>query len=268
MPSNGQDRLQAVRFVYEAGHSTGVHGHNEHQLVYATRGLLEVETPGSRWVVPPLRALWVPARVPHTVRARIASEMSTLYVDRAVPIPGLDHVTVISVTPLLRELIRHLFATSPAGPARSRVEAVVLDQLSVAPTAPLDVVELRDPRLRAIADELMNDPCDRRTLQDFGRLVGASERTLQRLFAAETGATFGRWRTQLRLQHGVTLLGLGHSVGTAALRSGYREPSAFIAAFRAVFGTTPARYFEAEDGDRRPRPSPKACEIGPARVQG
>ena len=72
--------------------------------------------------------------------------------------------------------------------------------------------------------------------------VGAHERTLQRLFVTETGTTFGRWRTQLRLQHGIVALTHGHTVTSAATLSGYQEPSAFIAAFRATFGTTPAHY--------------------------
>ena len=86
------------------------------------------------------------------------------------------------------------------------------------------------------------DPRDPRTLREFGREVGAGERTLQRLFAAETGTSFGRWRTLLRLQHGLVWLGRGETVTTAATRSGYDQPSAFIAAFKAVFGMTPGQY--------------------------
>ena len=91
----------------------------------------------------------------------------------------------------------------------------------------------------------MNEnPRDQRTLREFGREVGANERTLQRLFRMETGTTFGRWRTQLRLQHGVIALAEGRTVASAATSSGYAEPSAFIAAFRSVFGTTPGRYLD------------------------
>ena len=85
-------------------------------------------------------------------------------------------------------------------------------------------------------------PEPRRLLSVLQR--GAHERTLQRLFKPETGTTFGRWRTQLRLQHGVIALGQGQNVTTTAATSGYREASAFIAAFRSAFGTTPGRYVE------------------------
>ncbi len=243
MPPNRQRLIQPATFEYPAGHSTAEHQHLEHQLVYASRGLLCVDTETSRWVVPPLRALWVPADTPHTVIARADSTMSTLYLDPSVTVDELIEVAVISVSPLLRELITHIHQTPPTGAALTRLEAVIIDQLDAAPTAPLDLPRLHDPRIRTIAEALERDPRDRRTLREFGQDIGANERTLQRLFTAETGSTFGHWRTQLRLQHGVIALGQGNNVSTAAAISGYKEPSAFIAAFRAAFGTTPGRYF-------------------------
>ncbi len=243
MPPNRQQLIQPGTFEYQAGHRTPEHQHLEHQLVYASRGLLCVDTDTSRWVVPPLRALWVPAGTPHTVIARADSIMSTLYLDPTVKVDELAEVAVISVSPLLRELITHIHQNPPTGSALTRLEGVIIDQLSAAPTAPLDLPRLSDARIRVIAEALESDPRDRRTLREFGQHIGANERTLQRLFAAETGSTFGHWRTQLRLQHGVIALGQGNNVSTAATLSGYKEPSAFIAAFRAVFGTTPGRYF-------------------------
>ena len=236
-------------FTYSAGEIEPEHTHDQHQLVYASSGLLCVDTQSSRWVVPPLRALWVPADTPHMITARSDSEMSTLYLDRTIAVDRGDAVTVVSVSPLLRELIIHIHRNPPSGASLSRLEGVIVDQLATAPVAPLDLPRLHDPRTRAIAEALERHPQDRRTLSEFGRDVGAHERTLQRLFAAETGTTFGNWRTQLRLQHGMIALGEGRSVTTAAIMSGYKEPSAFIAAFRSAFGTTPGRYFATTDTD-------------------
>ncbi|MEM9133758.1 MAG: helix-turn-helix transcriptional regulator [Actinomycetota bacterium] len=238
--------IRPVRFEYDRGHTTGAHSHDEHQLVYASRGLLRVDTSAARSVVPPQRAVWVPARIAHEVSAMTVSEMSTLYISRSVTIPRLDDVAVITVSPLLRELIAHLFDTDPTGPIRHRLEAVLIDQLADAPTPELSLPQLLDGRLRAIGEALAADPADGRTLPEFGRAVGAGERTLQRLFQQETGTTFGRWRTQLRLQHAIIVLGRDGNVTAAAAAVGYREPSAFIAAFRRTFGTTPARYLAGE----------------------
>lgn len=244
---NGHNRIRPAEFIYAAGQISAEHAHSEHQLVYASHGLLCVDTSSSRWVVPPLRAVWVPAGTPHTVIARTDSKMSTLYVDATTKIDGLDRVTVVSVGPLLRELILHLISGPLTANARDRAEGVLLDQLAVESSPPLELQRLHDPRLRAIAEALSSDPCDRRTLREFGGDVGASERTLQRLFTSEVGTSFGRWRTQLRLQHSIIELGLGRSVTDAAARSGYRETSSFIEAFRSAFGTTPGRYFASPD---------------------
>jgi AraC-like DNA-binding protein len=169
--------------------------------------------------------------------------MSTLYVNPAAPVPVLDRLTVVSVTSLLRELILHIIDATPGGEELLRLEAVLLDQIVADPAEPLELPVLSDPRLQAIADIYEANPADQRTLNELGNEVAASERTLQRLFHSETGQSFGRWRTQLRLQHGLIELGKGRKVTQAASRSGYSETSAFIAAFRTAFGVTPGRYF-------------------------
>lgn len=235
-------------FTYDEGHATGSHAHDEHQLVYAGHGVLSLETSGSRWILPAQRAAWIPAGVQHNVCAESAATMAALYVEDLGP-PARDGVAVFDVSPLLRQLILHLVEVPTGGDERRRLEQVTLDQLAAAPRAPLQLPRLVDPRLRAIAELLERDPRDSRTLRMFGEVVGASERTLQRLFINETGVTFGHWRTRLRLQHGLIWLGRGENVTTAATRSGYDQPSAFIAAFKATFGTTPGRY--ARDPETR-----------------
>jgi AraC-like DNA-binding protein len=57
--------------------------------------------------------------------------------------------------------------------------------------------------------------------------------------------SFGKWRQQLRLLHAMRQLALGRPVTTVAFEVGYDSPSAFIAMFRSVLGTTPTRYFAA-----------------------
>ena len=89
---------------------------------------------------------------------------------------------------------------------------------------------------------LAEDPGSDRSLAELGRAVGVGERTLSRLFRAETGMTFPQWRAQLRLHHSLTLLASGLSVTATAITCGYSTPSAFTAAFHATFGTTPGTY--------------------------
>ena len=86
------------------------------------------------------------------------------------------------------------------------------------------------------------NPADTRDLDAWAKSVGASKRTLGRLFTAQTGMSFQAWRQQLRLLRALELLATGNNVTTIALELGYDNTSAFIAMFRRCLGTTPKRY--------------------------
>ncbi|PYQ60799.1 MAG: AraC family transcriptional regulator, partial [Acidobacteria bacterium] len=82
------------------------------------------------------------------------------------------------------------------------------------------------------------------TLAEVARASAASERTLERLFRAETGLPFGVWRQRARLLRALQLLAEGGAVAEVANAIGYESTSAFVAAFRRALGTTPGRYFK------------------------
>ena len=96
-----------------------------------------------------------------------------------------------------------------------------------------------DARALRIARLLQDHPSDPRGLREIARWAGASERTIQRVFVAETGLTFGKWRQQLRLIHSLRLLAEGQKVTAVALDVGYESLSAFVSVFRRTFGVTP-----------------------------
>jgi AraC-like DNA-binding protein len=222
------------------------HDHAVHQLVYPLRGVLQVHTGRGVWVVPPNRAVWVPAEVPHAHQANGPTEMRSLIFDPATLTKGtvaLTEPTVLVVGPLLREVIRTLSEEPDLGAEhRHHLEQVALHQLRRAEVLPLMLPTPSDPRLVALCELLAADPADQRSLHELGRQVGAAQRTLSRLFRAETGVTFPQWRAQLRLHHALSLLAAGHPVTRVAMDCGFRTPSAFIEAFRNHFGTTPGRY--------------------------
>ncbi|MFC3491688.1 helix-turn-helix transcriptional regulator [Glycomyces rhizosphaerae] len=91
-----------------------------------------------------------------------------------------------------------------------------------------------------------DDPADRRTLAQLGAAIGASERTLSRLFREQAEMTFAQWRGQFRLHHALVLLAAGHQVTRIAGACGYASPSAFIGAFREAFGRTPGEFLRRE----------------------
>jgi AraC-like DNA-binding protein/quercetin dioxygenase-like cupin family protein len=218
------------------------HRHEDHQLAWAASGVIAVDVDEGVWVLPTSRALWIPAGVEHRVRAYGESTMEGLYFSPDCP-AGWPSPTVIAVPVLLRELIAHLASVADQPRRRANAEAVVFDLLQPVRVSQLTVPLPTDPRARRVAEELIATPEDGRTIDQWGRLVGASGRTLARAFSEETRMTFGRWRTEVRLCAALPLLAEGATVAAVARRVGYATAGAFVAAFRATIGTTPAQYF-------------------------
>jgi AraC-like DNA-binding protein len=175
--------------------------------------------------------------------------MRTLYLNPAIRAPLPDACRVVQVTPLLRELLLatiRLRSLDRRKPAERHLLEVILDQIAVLPLAPLDLPAPRDKRGLSAAQMVRAHPDRRLRLADVTREAGASPRTLERLFKAETGLSFGAWCQRARMLHALQLLAAGGSVTTTSLKVGYESLSAFVAAFSRTFGTTPGRYFAAE----------------------
>jgi AraC-like DNA-binding protein/mannose-6-phosphate isomerase-like protein (cupin superfamily) len=230
---------------FAAGSDTGWHRHPRGQLVHALSGTLTCATVDGTWVVPPDRAVWVPPGRRHRLAAHGPVAARMLYL-RPDAWDGGDRCRVLAVGPLLRALVLACCAPAPRGRAAQAAEArrtaVLLDELAAAPEAGLHLAPGQDPRLRRLTAALLADPADGRDLAAWGRAVGASQRTLARLFPAETGLTFAAWRWRARLLRALALLAEGRPVTQVALDLGYAGPSAFIQAFRRELGTTPGQF--------------------------
>lgn len=236
---------------HEHGHRIVPHRHDSAQLIHASSGVMRVETDDGVWVVPPQRAVWVPAFVTHSIEMVGPVQLRTLYIQPEMAPIESTHCCVVQVSELLHAgIVRAIRFAQPIaeGSADSRLVAVILDEIRVAPTAPLHLPMPSDPRARRIAEAFRRNPADRRRLADWARSAGASERTLERVFAREVGTTFGKWQQQVRLLRGLEVLASGDSVTAAALEVGFETPSAFIAMFRRAMGTTPARYYRSDPG--------------------
>jgi AraC-like DNA-binding protein/quercetin dioxygenase-like cupin family protein len=232
---------------YPPSHVVPLHFHDRDQLVYASRGVMTIWTRDGTWVVPPYRAVWIPAEIPHTIAMSGAVAMRTLYFKPRLAKTLPRDCCVIIVSALLKELILYactFHALKKTVKGQDHLIGVIVHQLKTVQTVPLQLPHLADPRLVRIAEILTNDPSDQRTLTQYCRVSGASKRSIERLFQQEIEMTFGKWRQQLRLMEGMRLLAEGAKVTHAALESGYSTPSSFISMFRNALGVTPASYFK------------------------
>jgi AraC-like DNA-binding protein len=239
---------------YPAGCTIPLHFHDRDQLVFASRGVMTVRTSRGSWVVPALRAVWIPEKMPHSIVMSGKVAMRTLYLRPRLAASLPRECCVVRVPALLKELILHACACRSLSrriAAQAHLIDVLLDQLRAIEVAPLQLPLPGDLRAQRVADILLRNPSDPRPLAVLARSSGASRRTLERLFVEATAMTFGKWRQQLRLMHGMRLLGGGARVTDAALEAGYSTPSAFIAAFRRALGATPGQYFRESPRDGR-----------------
>jgi AraC-like DNA-binding protein len=228
------------------GSAVAPHAHDWPQLIYASAGVMTVWTEAGSWIAPPHWAVWAPAGVRHGIRFSGASAMRTLYV-RPREAAGLPaRCSVVSVSPLLRELILRaveIGMLDERTPAHAAMARLIVDEVRERPTPSLDLPMPASPAARTAADQIL-EGVPAWPIAELARRVGLSTRTLERRFAQETGMTVGRWRRQARLLDALRRLASGQTVKAVAQEAGYGSPSAFVSAFRSTFGVTPARYFD------------------------
>jgi AraC-like DNA-binding protein/quercetin dioxygenase-like cupin family protein len=246
----GNKRCQITTLTrgYSDGEVCPLHFHDRDQVVYASKGVMTVRTKVGTWVVPPNRAVWIPAKVPHTITMSGTVAMRTLYLNPRLAGSLPRTCCVVNVSPLLKELIVHACSFHKLKKSiqwQSHLIDVILDQLERIEMVPMQLPHLSDPRAVRAAEALMADPGNRRALAQICKSSAVSKRTLERLFQEDVGMSFGRWRQQLRLMHAMRLLAEGAKVTHAALEAGYSTPSAFISMFRRTLGTTPTLYFKS-----------------------
>ncbi|NTF46534.1 helix-turn-helix domain-containing protein [Rhizobium rhizogenes] len=223
---------------------TEPHRHNRAQLLYVIGGVLTVEASGGVWTVPPHCALWIPSGILHSGRISGHIKVASLYIDPTLSEALNESCGILFVQPFLRELIQKFDHKHRMDERRhARLAAVLIDELLAAPLEPIHLPIPTDRRLLRLTEAMLKDPGLRFTVDEWGARVGASTRTLSRLFQRETGMSFVHWRQQLHVGVALQRLAKGEQVTTIAGDLGYESVSAFIAMFKRMLGTTPARYF-------------------------
>jgi AraC-like DNA-binding protein/quercetin dioxygenase-like cupin family protein len=232
---------------YPRGSRIPAHAHGSHQLVYASRGVMEVSSGQSLWKIPPHFGLWIPARTPHQIRMPEAVSMRTLYLRPArTKLPA--SCRVLHIGTFLRELIIEIVRVGRLR-VHNRIECALRDllmaELERATPVPTGIMFPADLRARNVAQIVVKDPRCPVSLKSMCASAGVSVRTLERTFRREVGTDFECWRRQVRLMKAIELLVVGCRVKEVAFAVGYQHPGAFVALFRETFGTTPKAWVSA-----------------------
>ena len=236
-----------ARFVLPA------HAHKRHQLLYAATGVVKTITPEGSWVVPPRRALWIPAGVMHEVHMDGDVSTRSAYVQPQAAQSLWAHCQVIAVSSLLHELLEaavDLPAEYALDGRDGRLMALLLDEIRTMPTLALNTPLPADPRLHALCRAMLDAPALDIDIDAMATKAGMSRRHFTRTFREETGMSYAAWRQQACLLAALTRLSRGQSITDVAMELGYGSASAFTAAFRRVLGEPPSRYLAGEQRTR------------------
>jgi AraC-like DNA-binding protein len=255
---NGTARAGTYRFEAGDERVTGWHRHDLHQLEYSFQGVSEVETPAARFLLPPHLAIWIPAGTEHCTTLTRTRTMSVFF-DPAFGIAAGDRPRVVPVTPVLREMIMYAgrwpIDRRPAKDERAAVFFTALGNVieeSLDSELALSLPRSGDPIVSAAMDYTAQHLADA-DLAELCKHVGTSQRSLRRVFQAETGMTWQAYLAQARVLRAMALLSeAGPTVISVALQTGFDSVSGFVRAFRRVAGTTPIAYrrsvLSGEDG--------------------
>lgn len=217
---------------YPRGHLVGAHAHPWPQLLYASSGVLSVETDKGSWIVPPQRGVWLPPDCVHVTQMLTEVDLASLYLKDA------EHWSfgceVMEVSPLLRELIvsaLRIDAERPLDRREKLLMDLIVEELRSAPRGVSPVPMPASERLLAFCRRVMAEPSLKISLDEHAAAVGLTAKTVSREFDRELGIGFRQWRQMLHRAHAIAHLAEGASAKQVAADLGYTA-SAFSAMLR------------------------------------
>jgi len=229
-----------------------LHHHTWHQLIFPIQGLIQTEADQCQFLVPHTTAIFIPAGVCHESIAITNTTFIGLYINpqygRCHDINDGQRLKQVSMTPFLKELILMIKLqyqaerTTTSHGNTLRLIEVLYDQIHTSESFKFKLLVPKDRRIKMIFEALTEKPDLDLTLSKWGEIVGASERTLSRIFAKEFNTSFALWRQHLRLIQSLPLLESGLSIQNVAHQVGYHNDSSYIKAFKDRFGLTPQQF--------------------------
>ena len=177
-------------------HDSGRHQHQRHQLLFAQAGCMTIELDDQVCLLPPTRAAWLPAGLPHRVLMRGVVAYRSLYFQPEPALP--NEMAVLAVNPLLREIIERmaLWPWDKPEAEQTCTLALLKEELAQAPRESWQLPLPSDGRLIGWLQEIKRGDTLPDRLNRLAVRVGASDKTIGRIFMRETGMSYQAWRQQ------------------------------------------------------------------------
>jgi transcriptional regulator GlxA family with amidase domain len=219
------------------------HQHRLGQFVLVKNGVLYGHTCDARWLLKRNMAVWIPPETVHWGVAHERVDLLVLYLPAAACQffePGIKLIDAsLLIVALCERLADPHAALTPA--RRNSMLDVLFGEIQCVPHSTLTLPLPHDARLKKVTDSLIANPAQRRSLADWGRLVGATDRTLARLLRRDTGLTFREWHNRLLLAEAWRGFAQGASNEELATMLGFASGDSFGHWFRRFSDECPSR---------------------------
>ena len=230
-----------------AGSMLPSHQHSTGQMLFATQGVMLIETAQGRWTVPPQRALWIPPHEPHTVVMLSDTQMRTVYfhpdfIEKCSAFTQHGKVHVVVASAMIKELVLGLFETDYSDDMLDLIAKLLLHALVETTYLPTYLPMPTDGRLKSTLLTLIAKNDWHQSLDEISARSHMSSRTFTRRFMLEVGMSFREWRQHARLVKSLDLLALNQSIKSVAHTMGFASASAYCAAFKDLFGCIPSEF--------------------------
>lgn len=221
------------------------HSHPWGQLNYLTRGVMQLEIDGNRFLSPPQYGVWIPPNKIHYSSNDQVVVYRTVYISSSFSGRLPANPCCLTVSPILKSILEEFArrdVRAPVTEQENRLARVVVDEIESA--APLNTYlpYASSAVINSILQELRLNPGDGRTIDNFSSDLGMTVRTFQRRWHAEVGITFVEWRQRLKFLAAIDMLEKGETIQKISFKLGYSSSSAFIGMFRKMSGQTPEQY--------------------------
>ena len=245
MAANSHSPVLVKTIDMPKGYIDALHQHTWHQIIFPIKGLLQTQTEHYQHLVPHTSALFVPAGVQHESIALSNTIFVGIYLNPEFGATYEPQVRTIALTSFLNALLQEIRRLCEGETSHEEVLhllAVLHDQILKRNVQTFQLLLPQDRRLKLIFEQLTDEPALSCSLKEWGEKIGASERTLSRLFAKEFNTSFLLWRQQIRLIYSLSLLDESLPIQAIADLVGYQNDSSYIKAFKAYFDMTPQQF--------------------------
>lgn len=229
-------------------HDSGMHQHQKGQLLFAPQGCMKFALEHAICMLPPTKAVWIPPEIQHRAVMTNVVAYRSLYFDCTASQCPRD-IEVIDVNAVLKALIDKMALWPWDKPEEEMKNTLALfwEEFHVAERHAYQLPLPSNRRFAQFRKDMMQASFLPPDLTVIAHSVGASTKTVTRLFKAETGMSYQDWKQQWRLLKSIEMLSRRMRVSDVSHHLGFSSDSAFIAFFKKQTGQPPLSFMKNDE---------------------